>query len=254
MVSSSPCCASLLVLLLACGADGYFYHVQRECRYSVSSKGVQDAEFIDRYYFNKLEFLRYNSTLNKYIGYTEHGVRNAERLNKDPAELAGQLSNRDGTCKPNAELYYSHILDKTAEPDVRLSSTKPSSQKHPAMLMCSALGFYPRQIKVSWLRDGQTVTSDVTSTEELADGDWYYQIHSHLEYTPRAGESIVCRVEHSSFATPKELTWDPSMPEADRNKIIIGASGLVLGLVIAAAGGIYYKKKSGVRRMLVPTS
>lgn len=37
---------------------------------------------------------------------------------------------------------------------------------------------------------------------------------------------------------------DPSLPESDRNKIAIGASGLVLGIVLSAAGFIYYKKKS----------
>ena len=54
------------------------------------------------------------------------------------------------------------------------------------MLVCGVYNFYPKQIRVRWLRDGQEVTSDVTSTDELADGDWYYQIHSHLEYIPRS--------------------------------------------------------------------
>ncbi|MBN3299700.1 HB2D protein, partial [Amia calva] len=218
------------------------YHAQRECRYS--SKSLDGLEFIDRYIFNKLEYIRYNSTLNQFIGYTEHGVKNAERLNKDPAELAGELSSRDTYCKPNAGLYYNTILDKTAEPYIRLRSEKPFSPKHPAMLVCSVFGFYPKPIKVTWLRNGQTVGSDVTSTEELSDGDWYYQIHSHLEYTPESGETISCKVEHGSFPQPREVKWDPSMPGSDRNKVIIGASGLVLGLVIAAAGGVYYKKKS----------
>jgi len=37
---------------------------------------------------------------------------------------------------------------------------------------------------------------------------------------------------------------EPSLPEPERNKIAIGSSGLVLGIIIAAAGFIYYKKKS----------
>jgi len=37
---------------------------------------------------------------------------------------------------------------------------------------------------------------------------------------------------------------DSSLPESERNKIAIGSSGLVLGIIIAAAGLIYYKKKS----------
>lgn len=53
------------------------------------------------------------------------------------------------------------------------------------MLVCSVYNFYPKLIKVSWRRDGQEVTTGVTSTDELADGDWYYQVHSHLEFTPR---------------------------------------------------------------------
>uniref|UniRef100_W5MKA5 Major histocompatibility complex class II DGB n=1 Tax=Lepisosteus oculatus TaxID=7918 RepID=W5MKA5_LEPOC len=232
--------------------DDFVYFFRSECHFSASD--LRDLVYVRSMTFNGKERVRFNSTVGKYVGFDTWGEKQANYWNGQKDYIARLSADKDRFCKYNVQLMASGMQDRKTEPDVRLSSTKPSSQKHPAMLMCSALGFYPKQIKVSWLRDGQTVTSDVTSTEELADGDWYYQIHSHLEYTPRAGESIVCRVEHSSFATPKELTWDPSMPEADRNKIIIGASGLVLGLVIAAAGGIYYKKKSGVRRMLVPTS
>uniref|UniRef100_A0A8C2CYY0 Ig-like domain-containing protein n=1 Tax=Cyprinus carpio TaxID=7962 RepID=A0A8C2CYY0_CYPCA len=130
------------------------------------------------------------------------------------------------------------------QPKITLRSARQAGGSRPAVLVCSAYEFYPKKIKVSWLRDGKEMTSDVTSTMEMADGNWFYQIHSELEYTPKSGEKISCVVEHASFSKPMIYDWDPSLPEGERNKIAIGASGLVLGIIIAAAGLIYYKKKS----------
>nr|XP_033465106.1 rano class II histocompatibility antigen, A beta chain-like [Epinephelus lanceolatus] len=94
-----------------------------------------------------------------------------------------------------------------ARPYVRLHSVTPPGGKHPTMFVCSVFDFYSKYIRVSWLRDGKEVTSDVTSTDELADADWYYQIHSHLEYTPRSGKKISCVVEHASLREPLVTDW-----------------------------------------------
>ncbi|XP_061087461.1 H-2 class II histocompatibility antigen, E-S beta chain-like [Conger conger] len=242
----------LFLFTLLLGTDAYFMHTQNECRFS--SNDLHDLEYIQRYVFNKLEAIRYNSTLNKYIGYTALGVKNAERLNTD-GSAEQRHANLDSYCRPNAKLVLTNILDKKniPEPTIKIRSASHSSHKHTSMLVCSAYDFYPRGIKLTWLRDGKEVTHDVTSTEELADGNWFYQIHSHLEYTPKSGETISCRVEHASLPEGKEVKWDPNMSEVKRNKVIIGASGLVLGLIITIAGVVYYKKKS-TGRILVPSS
>lgn len=88
----------------------------------------------------------------------------------------------------------------------------------------------------------------------------------------RSGEKISCVVEHASLKTPLIKDWgkylsvcsaaclspcpytrlsvstclpsDPSMPESQRNQIAIGASGLILGVILSLAGFIYYKRKS----------
>ncbi|MCI4381274.1 hypothetical protein PGIGA_G00250100 [Pangasianodon gigas] len=217
-----------------------------------SKADLSDMELIEPYVFNKIKYLEYNSTLGKYVGYTELGIKNADRLNNDPAELAARKADVESVCKNNAGNYYSAILSKTVEPQVRVKLVKKSDGTHPARLMCSAYRFFPPQITVTWLRNGKEIKGGVTSTEEMADGDWYYQIHSHLEYMPESGEQISCVVEHASFKQPMEYKWDPSMSEPDKSKIAIGASGLVLGIVLSAAGFIYYKKKAS-GRILVPT-
>ncbi|XP_058865086.1 DLA class II histocompatibility antigen, DR-1 beta chain-like [Acipenser ruthenus] len=246
----------VLVSLLMCsskssfGVDGYLNQLLWDCEYSDSS--MTDMVFSMRYIFNKQEIIHYDTKIQKHIGNTACGVKNAEEWNKDKDTLAGLLSNVDGACKHNMGLYLSFATDRKIPPTVRVRSMKPFSSQHQTMLVCNAFGFYPREIKVTWLRNGAKVTADVSSSELLHDGDWTYQIHSYLELTPQSGDSYTCRVEHSTLAEAIEKKWDPAMPESKRNKIIIGASGIVLGLVIAAAGLIYYKKKA-TGRILVPS-
>ncbi|KAL6456314.1 hypothetical protein MHYP_G00348570 [Metynnis hypsauchen] len=240
----------LLLLTLTIRTDGYFWYVTDEC--ITSSSDLTDAEYIMTHYFNKDPVLRFNSTVGEFVGFTALGVKNAENWNKDATYLQEMRGERDRYCKNNLPINFLHVLDKTVKPRIKLVAEKQASGGHTAMLTCSAYDFYPPVIDVYWLRDGQKVTSDVTATEEMADGDWYYQIHSHLEYTPSSGEKISCVVEHASSKEPLIFEWGGSLPESEKNKIAIGASGLALGIILTAAGFLYYKKKSS-GRILVPT-
>ncbi|XP_028853089.1 rano class II histocompatibility antigen, A beta chain-like [Denticeps clupeoides] len=233
------------VLLLFSGlytTDAYYYLRHSQCLSSSADYG--DMLYKDAFIFNKIRFIFFNSSGNMFGGYTSFGLRVAEDWNRD---ISGFLSReREGVenfCKTSAREFSTHVLDQTVEPEVRMRLLKSSSGKHPAILVCSAYDFYPKLIKLTWLRDGEEVTSDVSSTEEMPDGDWYYQIHSYLEFTPNPGEKISCVVEHTSFKLPQEYIWDFSHLESDRNKMAIGASALVLGVVVAGAGVLYYRKK-----------
>ncbi|XP_047444128.1 H-2 class II histocompatibility antigen, E-S beta chain-like [Mugil cephalus] len=239
---SSSFITVLLLFTSLCSTHAFMNFVVDRCVFNSSE--LNDIEYSYSMFYSKLEYIRFSSSLGKFVGYTEMGVMNAERFNNDPSILATRKAQKERYCLNNIKLWYQNVLTKSVKPYVVMSSTTPSGGHHPDMLVCSVYKFYPKTIKVSWTRDGQEVSSDVTTTEELEDGDWYYQTHSHLEYTPRSGEKISCVVEHASLKEPLITDWNPSMPESERNKLAIGASGLILGLILTLAGFIYYKRKA----------
>uniref|UniRef100_A0A673GPF9 Rano class II histocompatibility antigen, A beta chain-like n=1 Tax=Sinocyclocheilus rhinocerous TaxID=307959 RepID=A0A673GPF9_9TELE len=162
---------------------------------------LQNVELIYSINYDKKELLRFNSTENKVAAYTEYAMKWADDFNKKPEWLHMEAEKAIADCKRFGQLYLPEV-EKTVKPEVTVRSVRQASGKNPAMLICSAYDFYPKPIKLTWMRDDKEVTTDVTSTEELADGDWYYQIHSHLEYFPKPGEKISCVVEHASSHKP----------------------------------------------------
>lgn len=99
----------------------------------------------------------------------------------------------------------------SVKPKVVVRLLRSEVDLKPAMLMCSVYDYHPKGIKVSWLRDGEVISEGTSSTDELSNGDWHYQIHSYLEYKPRPGENISCVVEHESLTRPLIHTWGENL-------------------------------------------
>ncbi|XP_005460643.2 H-2 class II histocompatibility antigen, E-S beta chain-like isoform X1 [Oreochromis niloticus] len=246
-------CFSLFFIIL-CRADGYEYYTSSRCLFN--STELRDIEYIRSYYYNKTEYVRFSSSVGKFVGYTEYGVREADQWNKDQGQgswtrkgqLAAMRAQKETYCKPKIDFWYQSVLTKAVKPSVRLHSIPPV-YLNPAILVCSVYNFYPKEIKVSWLRNGQQVSPDITSTVEFANADWLYQTHSYMEYTPRSGEKISCMVEHASLKEPLVTDWVPSMSES-KKLMIVGAFGLILGLLFFLAGVIYTRMCSRVMPLI----
>uniref|UniRef100_A0A8C6TR98 Ig-like domain-containing protein n=1 Tax=Neogobius melanostomus TaxID=47308 RepID=A0A8C6TR98_9GOBI len=162
-----------------------------------------------KYTYNKTLFMEYNSTRGNWMGFTPLGVFWANIYNRDPWDPEQRKVEQLMLCSETI-----HVLkDSTsllAAPSLKLTSVKQPSGTHPALLLCSAYNFYPQDIELTWFQNGQEVTSGVSSTEVLSDGDLYYQIHSYLEYSPKLGEEISCMVEHVSLSEPLVQAWGRS--------------------------------------------
>uniref|UniRef100_A0A3B3HN34 Ig-like domain-containing protein n=1 Tax=Oryzias latipes TaxID=8090 RepID=A0A3B3HN34_ORYLA len=197
-------------IYVACLMLTLFYYKQSIlCQFTSS----HDLVYLEQVYFNKRLMVQYNSTLGKYEGYTKKAKDLADGFSKSKPFLEQAVKNRE-KCRTHMDL----VFDSSA----KLTPVVRQGSSHQAMLACSAYNFYPKQIRLTWLRNGEKVINYVTSTEELPDGNWLYQIHSYLEYTPSPREEITCMVEHS-------------------NKIAVGTA-LLFGSFVFVAGLFFYKR------------
>ncbi|XP_023253258.1 HLA class II histocompatibility antigen, DRB1-3 chain-like [Seriola lalandi dorsalis] len=191
-----------LLFIAASTADGFREYVVSRCEFN--SSDPNDITYIYSMFYNKLEYARFDSRVGKFVGYTEFGVKNAERWNNGP-DLVQRRNQKERYCVNNVGIDYQVALTKSETKGMRVKVEE----------------YFP---------DLQLFHDSV-----------------------RSGEKISCVVEHASLKEPLVTDWDPSMPESERNKIAIGASGLILGLILSLAGFIYYRRKAR-GRILVPTN
>ncbi|KAK1876030.1 H-2 class II histocompatibility antigen I-E beta chain, partial [Dissostichus eleginoides] len=116
-----------LLFLSVYTADGYLEYVTARCEFTSSE--LKDIQYIQSLYYNKLEYIRFDSSVEKFVGYTEHGVKNAERLNKDPSFLAQMRAEKETYCQHNVKLYEQETLPFSDPATLRpcLSQTLPLS-------------------------------------------------------------------------------------------------------------------------------
>ena len=80
-----------------------------------NSSELKDIQYISSFSFNRDEIVRFDSRVGVWVGYTELGVRGAERWNKNTAFLARVRARVDFYCKTNIKADYSAALDKRGE-------------------------------------------------------------------------------------------------------------------------------------------
>ncbi|CAM4656175.1 unnamed protein product [Lepidochelys olivacea] len=223
--------------------EGRFLHqAKRDCLFT---NGTERVRFLDRYIYDRQQFVHFDSEVGVFVGETAVGRRWAEYWNKDPAFLAERRAAVDTFCRHNYGVAEPFTIDRRVQPEVTVFPTKSGSQPHPHLLVCSVTGFYPGGIEIKWLKNGQEQTAGVVSTELLQNGDWTFQILVMLEMSPRRGDVYTCQVEHISLRGPLAVHWEAQSDSA-RSKMLTGVGGFVLGLIFLVPGLlIYLKNKKG---------
>ncbi|XP_049989145.1 rano class II histocompatibility antigen, A beta chain [Alexandromys fortis] len=231
--------AAVLMVLSSLGAEGrdsprdFVYQFRGLCYYT---NGTQHMRHVDRYFYNREEFVRYDSDVGEHRAVTELGRSWAENFNSQKDFMEQKRAEMDTVCRHNyEETEVPTSLRRLEQPKVAVSLSRMEALNHHNTLVCSVSDFYPAHIKVRWFRNGQEEMAGVVSTKLIKNGDWTYQVLVMLEMTPQRGDVYTCHVEHPSLQSPVTVEWS-AQSESAQSKMLSGIGGFVLGLIFLGLG------------------
>uniref|UniRef100_A0A8B9ZZQ2 Ig-like domain-containing protein n=1 Tax=Anas zonorhyncha TaxID=75864 RepID=A0A8B9ZZQ2_9AVES len=78
-------------------------------------------------------------------------------------------------------------------PQVRIIPAETGNASVPVCLSCHIWGFYPPEVTVIWLHNGDIVEpDDYNPISAIPNGDWSYQTQVSLLVVPVAGDTYTC--------------------------------------------------------------
>ncbi|XP_059581537.1 major histocompatibility complex class I-related gene protein-like [Alligator mississippiensis] len=127
-------------------------------------------------------------------------------------------------------------------------SDRPSSRDGCTTLSCRVHGFYPKDVAVVWLQNGEAQPQETSRSGVLPSGDGTYQTWATIEMDPSSNHSYTCSVEHVSLGAALRLAWDKGRTESDPVMIVGIVIGAVLVTAMAGAAVFFLTEQSPVER------
>ncbi|XP_009886502.1 PREDICTED: HLA class II histocompatibility antigen, DM beta chain-like, partial [Charadrius vociferus] len=129
-------------------------------------------------------------------------------------------------------------------PQARIIASKTTNTRASVLLTCHVWGFYPPEVTVIWLHNGDIVgPGDHPPISAIPNGDWTYQTQVTLMVAPVAGDTFTCSVQHASLDQPLLEDWGPGLSPGLTLKVAAATVMMALGLGFFIAGVYHYRAR-----------
>ncbi|XP_064839799.1 class I histocompatibility antigen, F10 alpha chain [Oncorhynchus masou masou] len=209
------------------------------------------TEGFEQYGYDGEDFIAFDLKTTKWIAPTPQAVITKHKWDSNTARNEQMKNYYTQECIDWLKKYVDYgksTLMRTVPPSMSLFQKTSSSP-----VTCHATGFYPRDVMVSWQKDGQDHHEDVEYGEILQNDDGTFQKSSHLTVTPedRKNNKYQCVVQVKGIQEDF-IEVLPDLDAANVVPIIGGMVALLLVVVAVVVGVVVWKKRS--KKGFVPAS
>ncbi|XP_078244030.1 H-2 class I histocompatibility antigen, Q10 alpha chain-like [Pogona vitticeps] len=165
-----------------------------------------------------------------------------EKWEKDPALAQRYKAYLEGICIEWLQRYLDYGKESLLRRDPPVGKvTREEGYDGRETLVCQAYGFYPKEIDVTWRKDGEVLQEGTFHKSVAPYPDGTYHAWLSIEIDPKERDQYRCHVDHASLGEPLVLAWEAP---ASNLGLIIGCVAVVLLLIVAGiAGAWFYNKK-----------
>lgn len=106
-------------------------------------------------------------------------------------------------------------------------------------LYCRAHGFYPPEISINWMKNGEEIVQDTNYGGILPSGDGTYQTWVSVELDSQNGDIYSCHVEHGGVHMVL-----PGFQDSETMLLVMKAVGfIVLAIALAGVGILAWRRR-----------
>ncbi|XP_042679835.1 HLA class II histocompatibility antigen, DM beta chain-like [Centrocercus urophasianus] len=144
---------------------------------------------------------------------------------------------RRRACSKVAARFWAQTALRRTQPQVRIVPAQTWNPSMPIRLTCHVWGFYPPEVTIIWLHNGDIVgPGDHSPVSAIPNGNWTYQTQAALSVAPGLGDTYTCSVQHASLEEPLLEDWRPGLTLEVTLMVAVATVTMVLGLGLLLTG------------------
>ncbi|XP_060549428.1 major histocompatibility complex class I-related gene protein-like [Pantherophis guttatus] len=160
------------------------------------------------YGYDGMDFISFDKETLRWKTAQPQAQKVKEKWEEDPGWSERSKFFLEETCIEGLQKYLSY-KNKTLqriEPPVGKVTCKVVNDSL-EVLICQAFGFYPKEIRATWTRDGEVCQYETLHRNVVPNSDGTYYIWLSIEIDPKERDRFQCHLEHEGLQEPLVLSF-----------------------------------------------